>query len=287
LRAVDGVAPEVGVMRLAVADADRAPNTLIAYVGENRWDPEAAATVLAGMEHCRRRDAGLVVLVLCRDGSLESSSAETLAHMRQFAEASVAPVLITEDVGARWAQHVDVDSSARGTQWRLLDAGGVVRWTPENRFSAEELADVLDRSLLSSALPDLVHIRPGPAVGTRFRPDLSIERCPPIPLSRPGSQPSRVLFADTGAASERAIDELARETSADEELIAILVRDASAADIAAIADKFGGNVPVLPDPDGTTTLQADIHWTPSIVALDGAGHVTEIVTDAAPIRERR
>jgi hypothetical protein len=271
-------------MRLGAAEADRASNALIAYVGEDHWDPEAAGAVLAALEHCRRRDAGLVVLVLFGDGALESGSAEVMAHIRRFAESSIAPVLITDDVGGRWAQHAGVDDSAAGPQWRLLDAAGVVRWAPEDRFSADELARVLDRALLPSAVPDLVDIRPGPAVGTRFVPDLSIERCPPIPLNRSDFRATRVLFADTGVASKRAIDGLARQTSTDEELIAILVRDASADDISAIAAKFDGNVPVLPDPDGAATSRAGIRWAPSIVALNSSGHVTEIVTDAVPTR---
>ena len=284
LRAVEGVAPEVGVMRLSAAEADRASNTLIAYVGEHHWDPEAAATVLAGLEHCQRRDAGLLVLVLFGERALETSSAETIAHVQRFAESSSAPVLITDDVGGRWAQHAGVGNSAAGPQWRLLDAGGVVRWAPENRFSAEELARVLDRALLPSAVPDLVDIRPGPAVGSRFVPDLSIERCPPIPLNRSGFRPTRVLFADTGVASKRAIDGLARQTTPDQELIAILVRDASDDDLSSIAAMFDGNVPVFPDPDGTATFRAGIRWAPSIVGLNSGGHVTEIVTDAAPTR---
>jgi hypothetical protein len=92
-----------------------------------------------------------------------------------------------------------------------------------------------------------------------------------------------VLFADTGDASRRAIDRLARRASADEELIAILVRDASADDMSAIAATFDGNVPVLSDPDGAATLRAGVCWAPSIVALDGAGYVTGIVTDGAPV----
>jgi hypothetical protein len=283
LRAVEGLAPEVGVMTLGAVEIDNAPNTLIAYLGENRWDPEAAATVLDGLQHCQRRDAGLVILVLLGEGALESSGAETMAHMREFAERSIAPVLITEDVAGRWVQHIGLDSSAVSPQWRLLDAGGVLRWTPESRFSADELGSVLDKALLPSVAPDLVDIRPGPAVGSRFRPDLSIEGCPPIPLTRPDFRPTQVLFADTGDASRRAIDRLARRASADEELIAVLVRDASADDMSAIAAKFDGNVPVLSDPDGAATLRAGVCWAPSIVALDGAGYVTGIVTDGAPM----
>jgi len=169
-------------------------------------------------------------------------------------------------------------------QWRLLDAAGVLRWAPDREFDAERLTRILDDKLATSRAPDLVAVTSGPEIGSRLEVELAVGRCPPIPLGRPNRRLAHVLFADTGPASAGVIDRLASQTHSEKELVAVVVRDASTEQADAIAAKFGGGVPVLPDPSGAISRRAGIGWTPTVVVVDGGGRVTELITDSESAR---
>jgi hypothetical protein len=281
LRRLDGRAAEVGVMPVAVPETDRATNALVGYVRQG-WDVRAAEAVMSGLAACRRRDAGRNVHKHCDEGGLAPAPAETIARLQNLSEGAVAPVLVAEDVGGRWAQHVGADAGATSVQWRLLDPAGAVRWAPDTEFDAEEVTRILNERLTTSRRADLAAVRPGPAVGSRLEVELSFGRCPPIPVKRPDGHPARILFADMGPASADFVDALANQRGADEPLIAVVVREASVDETHVIAAKFDGQVPVVADPTGAISRRAGIGWTPAVVGLDAGGHVTELVTEPTP-----
>jgi len=277
LREIGRMATEVGVVRVGSAGVTGAPNVLACYAGR-RWDGRAAETVLAGLAHCRRTDAGLMVLVLFADGALQDADAETVGSLRNLSQESPAPVLVAEDVGGRWATILGVDDTVEVAQWRLLDPRGVISWAPDTSFDADELSRVLEEALVVSAKPALVDLDLGPSVGGRLVLDIPTDGCPPAPLGRAPLRPSRVSFVDTGASSSRTLDGLVLDGD-DGEVVAIVVRDAAEREAAAVADRFGGHVPVVADPTGAVSRRAGVAWTPAVVHLDPAGRVADVVTE--------
>ncbi|MDT5104328.1 MAG: hypothetical protein QOI25_1841 [Mycobacterium sp.] len=270
-------APEEGILRVGAADGTAATqNTLVLHLGE-KWNEDAVAALRAGVEGCGRSGAGLLVLVLFSDGALSSADHELGTRMQHLAAALPAPLLVAEDVRDSWSQVLGLDGSEAEPQWRLVVPTGAVKWRHRGQIESDEIAAVLTERLKASRPAEFVQIRPGTALGDQIVITLVAGGCPPLPLRRPGTTGSKVMFVDTGHASAATLKQLERATTEyDPPYIAVVVDGASADEVHALQAELGLDVPMFPDPDGAVTRRAGMRFTPAVVTIDPLGRLREI-----------
>lgn len=280
LRAVAGLAPEVGILRVGAAEGTAAThNTLVLHLGE-RWNEDAVAVLRAGVEGCGRRRAGLLVLVLFSDGALSLGGREIGTRVKHLADALPAPLLVAEDVRDSWSQVLGVDVSETEPHWRLVTPAGAVLWRHSGPINSEQISAALTEHLKASRPAELVAIRPGTTIGDQMVINLVVDKCPPVPLRRPGTNGSKVVFVDTGHASTATLKRLGRAVSGSDDppCIAVVVDGASADEVHALQAELGLDVPLFPDPDGAVTRSAGVCFNPAVVTLDPLGRLREIAT---------
>jgi hypothetical protein len=281
LRAVGGrPAPEEGILRIGAAeDTAATQNTFVLHVGET-WNEDAVAVLRAGVEGCGRRGAGLLVLVLFSDGALSRTDRELSSQIRDLAAALPAPLLVTEDVRSAWSQVLGMNESEPGPHWRLVTPAGAVPWRHDGRINSEKIAAVLTEHLKASRPAEFVQFQPETSVGDQIVIHLVVDDCPPVPLRRPGTNGSRVVFVDAGPASRATLKRLARVAgeSADPPYVGVVVDGVSADDVHALQTELGLGVPLFADPDGAITRSAGVRFTPAVVTVDPLGRLREIAT---------
>jgi hypothetical protein len=271
-------APEVGVMRVGASRTTEATqNTLILYLGE-AWNGAAVEVLTSALDACRRRGAGLLVLLLFRRDALHSADSQLAAQIRHLGVALPAPLLVIEDLRDSWSEYLGVDTSSTDLQWRLLTPVGAVSWLHRGPLDSEELRSVLDKLLVASHPAGLVPFRPESRIGDRITINLTAGDCPPIPLRRPGTPGSKVVFVDNSHALVAAREALHRAPAGSDETpyIAVIVDGATAEDARALATHLGPDVPVFGDPDGALTRNAGVRFTPTVLTLDALGTLRDV-----------
>ncbi len=259
-------------------------NTLVVHA---RWDEQIAAALREGLAACRRDDAGLLVLLLFREGVLQSLDSNASNELRKFADELEAPLLVNEDVRGSWSTALGFQSDRDEPAWRLISPRGGVSWMHDGHASAEQLASALDRYLFPGNPPTAQHERPGLDIGTRVPPTaldphfggIADSACPPPPVGR-GIGSLVVAFAQRdSAASEARLEQLRHEQPVGEDdgrLVVVVVdgvgREAEDASRSGDDDGFA----TIADPLGAIAHRFDIrHW-PTTVRLNGRGIVTGV-----------
>jgi hypothetical protein len=269
-------APEIGIMRVATnADTDATHNTLILYL-DDEWDDDAVTALTTGIEGCGRHFAGLLALVMFRDGSLDSPRDGLPEKMNRLMEALVAPLLITEDINERWSSYLGFKADVGKPNWRLLTPGGVVAWSHDGTLDSGELAEALVKHLQPSNPAQAEILELGLDVGERLKIILtSGDDCPPIPLRHRGTPGVKVAFVDTRPASAVAMKELQARANLTEEppCVAIVVDGASTTRAQWMKTELDIGIPIVADADGSLTRGAGIRFTPSVLILDSIGRL--------------
>jgi hypothetical protein len=263
---------EVGIMHAGASpDSVESANTLIVFPSENL--DEVTEVLVAGVSECRRRFAGLLVLVLFPDGALNTRNADISARLG-------APVLVAEDVRNRWSRYLGAPTTA--TAWRLMSPAGVLAWSHEGSLEPHELTAALNENLTPSRPAEPAHILSRIRIGEPLPFDLSDSECPPISFIRPDTLGSRVGFVVAGSASTATFRDLRRgeENTWEPPWAAIVVDGASKRDAQRLAEEFGHDVPFFADPDGDLTRQSGVRFTPSVLTLDSVGRVISLAPQA-------
>jgi hypothetical protein len=267
-------------------------NTLLVVVPE-AWDDAAEATLVEGLAGCDRKDAGLLVMVLLRDGAL-ADGGELNVRLGALADRLPAPLLVNEDVDGAWSRAFAVNSAQ--VAWRLLGSDGGVLWMGEGPVSAEHLTGVLDRNLYPCppATPvaldeNLEELFESPAMlGWLFDhhhvldPAAPRERakCPPWVTVQPGELRdvvAEVSFVRQGEVSTA--NELERmrndhgHKGADDPGAVIVLDGADEREAEALAESLGPAFTVIPDPDGFLAGGVGVRRWPTSVSI-GVSKVT-------------
>ena len=115
-----GPIAEVAVHRVDGRNpATRSANTLVIFAGE-QWNRETASALREGVAACTRSDAGLLVIVLFRDGTITAKGAPFVSELREQLTGLEAPLLINEDVHGSWSRSLYVDAAAGELTYRLV-----------------------------------------------------------------------------------------------------------------------------------------------------------------------
>lgn len=133
----------------ALEHAGAGTNTLIVYV-DGGWDGEMETALVGGLEQCRRDDAGLQVLVLFPEDTLDGAGAATRGQLEALGARIEAPVIVNEDVAGGWTDAFVMSRGDRTPAWRLLSPDGGVLWMQDGHIGADALAGALDGHLYPS-----------------------------------------------------------------------------------------------------------------------------------------
>lgn len=278
--AATGITTSAGLLQLIPSsrDADEAThNTLVVYQ-DSAWNEEVAAALLSGLAECRRRDAGLFVLVVVPDGVLETPDTELRRQFDRFTGELPAPADLVEDVCGSWSRLLSVNLSVPGTHWRLLAPDCAITWSGEGAVDAETLSQVLNEKLVTSDRPAVANVDSPVEIGSHFtipRPAGSHAHgpCPISPLTRPNG--SSVLFVHSLTGRGVLREALAAGHDGDEPpLTAVVVdgQDSDEWDLPTGAD----DVVVIPDPTGEITRRAGVRILPTRLVLDEHGRLSDV-----------
>jgi hypothetical protein len=286
-----GPVQEVGIVQVGgKRSQNTVSNTLVLYVGE-RWNPDTAAILRDGLRSCRRDDAGLLVMILFKDGFLTAGGQELRAELDHLSASIEAHIVVNEDVQGSWSSALAFRSGTGERSWRLIGPGGGVTWMHDGRIAAEALGAALDGYLLPSPPPQARRVLPrvevgSPIAATALHPgyiDLMVEaesRCPPLPLGRFGRLGSVVTFVNMKAASSHAqLREIADRYSGSGENSPVIVAvvdgvDADQAD--AFGNDLGLDIATIPDPVGMIARRFGVRVWPTTVTLNRLGTVSNV-----------
>jgi hypothetical protein len=258
-------------------------NTLVVHLGE-AWDEETARTLREGLSACTRDDAGLLVLALFRDGTLEQLDPATWEKVRSFADELAAPLLVNEDVQGTWSAALGF-LHAGHPAWRLVTPSGAVSWAHDGYTSAEELSGNLDGLLFPAHAPSIEHERASLDIGTFVSPSALVPdfggidevACPPPPIGS-GIGSLFVTFVQRdSAASEAQVERLRREQAASDEkerrpFVIVVVDGAATESDLSGGDRFG----MIGDRNGLIARRFDVHQWPTTLRLSARGRVTRV-----------
>lgn len=286
-----GPVQEVGLVEVSSRTArSSASNTLVLYLGE-RWNPDTATILSEGLRGSRRDDAGLLVLLLFREGTLAAGGQDLRAELDRLAANLEAPVLANEDVYESWSGALALRLGGGERAWRLISPGGGVTWMHDGHLSAEALGSALDRYLLPSPPPRTTPVHTRVEVGmqlaaTALYPgwaEVAIDlesRCPPLPVGRFGKVGSVVAFVNVKAESSiRQLRELgARHAAAGENApVLVAVVDGAQTDEAeALGGSLGLDLTTIPDPSGAIASRFGVKVWPTTVTLNRVGMVSDV-----------
>lgn len=263
-------------------------NTLLVYVDE-AWDGETASTLGEGLEACRRYDAGLGVLVLFREGILNTGGPQLMAgietHMRRLGVAAQ----VNEDVNGGWSRALELRGGSGEPGWAIISPDGDALWAHRGRIAAPDLAMALDTHLRRCRDLRPVEFRTAVAVGMRVTAkglyadalDLLDSPCPPVPLGHRGFGETVVTFVQKhSAASAIHLRMLSSHYGQQEDrqgpMVVAVCDGSDLREADALKSQLGLDFVVLPDPTGQITDQFGIGVWPTTIKLDRGGIVSEV-----------
>jgi hypothetical protein len=280
--------PQLAVIAMEAADRVTASNTLLIYL-ERGWNDEIASTLRSGLETTRRDNAGLSMLVLFREGVLESAGSQQARPIQELGVRLGIATMVNEDVRGSWAKAYDLH---RGSEysWRLLSPAGGATWAHEGRVSTAELASAFDHGLFPSPPARPAPIRVGTTVGlqvvaTALYPgildtlDDFASECPPITLGTLGVGEAVVAFVQRDSmASHAQLRTLAARYSQRERgpAVVVVVDGAGAHETERMKHELGIDFATIPDPQGTIANRFAVRVWPTTITLDHAGFISAV-----------
>jgi hypothetical protein len=282
-------------------DAAGATNTLLLYVDE-QWAGETADALAAGLEACRRYDAGLAVLILFREGLLERGGVDLIEDIGKLGRKMGIATHVNEDVNGGWSKALDLGVGSGETGWAIISPEGIAVWSHLGRLHAHDLAAALDTHL--RRCPDYRPVAHYPGIKTgamisaaALHPgfaelaDMFENPCPPIPLGRLGVSETVVTFVQKhSAASVLHLRKLASQygkMEGEQTFVILAVLDgASQREAESFKNEFGLDVAAVADPEGKITDRFGVDVWPTTIKLDRAGIVSEVEIGMAARRDR-
>jgi hypothetical protein len=277
--------PQMALLNAAGAPTADGVNTLLIYVDE-AWDQATASALKRGLEATVREDAGLLLLILLREGRLSTEGSRVAAAVHELAEPLGVAAIVNEDVHGGWAAAFALPSQAGEPGWRLISPGGGLVWMHDGRVTGEALAGALNEGLFPSRGPKPAMVGVAVGVGARVPGhlldpfDAPEAHCPPTGLDRVGMAGSVVGFVQQGSrASVAQLQALAAQHAQRDDqgpLVLAVVDGAGARDVARLKAELGLEFDLVPDGEGVISDRFGVRVWPTTLRLDGAGTVSAI-----------
>jgi hypothetical protein len=278
--------PQLALMEVEGAPRSAAANTLLLYF-ERSWDREIASTLRGGLEGTRRDDAGLILLVLFREGVLGAVGSHLACEVEEIGRTLGIATLVNEDVRGGWNTAYALRAGSGELAWRLLSPGGGVTWMHDGRLAARELAAALDHYLIPSPQPKPGLVRHGVAIGMQvsaaaLHPGFR-ERdgnCPPLPIGRGIVASTVVSFVQRdSAASEAQLRKLSAqygERGDESPRVVVVVDGADERETERMKNEIGFEFATFPDSGGRITDRFGIRIWPTTITIDRTGTVSGV-----------
>ena len=259
-------------------------NTLIVRAG-NGWNHEAAMSLRDGLADCRRRDAGLVVLLLFSDRELMEGKPEMLEELRALSQELEAPLVVNEDVDGSWSNALGIQDR-ESIQWTLVTPTGGVTWAHSGSLDPRELAEALDNYLLRSPAPAPARVAEGFMPGARV-PRYPFERdvigrlsreddnCPPPPFERLGLETAVSFIRKNSLSSEAALRAMAESQRARSEGVQVIVLDGASAEDEERMREILPDAMIVADNEGKISRRFGIQSWPSSLTIDRSGSMLD------------
>ncbi|HEX6575869.1 MAG TPA: hypothetical protein VF042_12945 [Gemmatimonadaceae bacterium] len=265
-------------------------NTLIIRAG-NAWNNEVAASIRDGLANSRRRDAGLVVLVLFNEKRLMEAQPVMLEDLRTLAAEIEAPLVVNEDVESSWARALRMEDRD-GVEWRLVTPTGGVTWMHSGYIAARDLSSVLDDYLLRSPPPAIMHTTSGGIAGERILPyafesdvigrlSRMEDACPPPPFERLGIETVVSFIRKNSVSSEAALRSVAESNRGRSEQMRVFVLDGGTREDAERMRELLPDAMIVADENGKIARRFGVSMWPSTLQISGSG----VIMDAGEERE--
>lgn len=279
-----------GIIDVGRTSDAAAANTLVVYAGD-RWNGDTAKVLRNALRAVDRRDSGLLVLILFREGAIASGGEALRADLDRLAEHSEAPIMANEDVHGDWAKAFALESHNRGLSWRLLSPGGGVTWMHNGELSPEDLSHALEQFLLPSAAPQMRTLESRVKVGMQLASqslyptytDIVADmerRCPPMPLDRLGNLGTIVTFVERkSVASHIQLRELAAraaQSPGGAPVIVGIVDSVNDDEAERLREELGIEFTAIADPGGHIASRFGIRVWPTTVSINSLGVVSGI-----------
>lgn len=281
-----GPVAEVAVHEVnSLRASGRGANTLIVRAG-NGWNREVAMSLREGLADCRRRDAGLVVLVLFNDRRLMEAQPEMLEELRALAQELEAPLVVNEDVEGSWSNALRIQDS-ESVEWRLVTPTGGVTWAHSGDLGSRELADALDDYLRRSTAPAMMHVADAPFTGARvpgyaFETDVIgrlarlDDACPPPPFERLGLETAVKFIKKNSLSSEAALRAITEQSDRSEaETVRVIVLDGGTREDEERMRVILPDAMIVADADGAIAKRFGVRSWPSDLRISKSGIVAE------------
>lgn len=276
-----GPVAEVAIHEVNSAGSDgHGANTLIVRAG-NGWNREAAMSLRDGLADCRRRDAGLVVLLLFSDRQLMDAKPEMVEELRALSQELEAPLVVNEDVDESWSNALRIEDR-ENIQWTLVTPTGGVTWAHSGSLDPRELAEALDNYLLRSPAPAPARVAEGFIPGWRV-PRYPFERdvigrvsreddnCPPPPFERLGIETAVSFIRKNSFSSEAALRAMTESQRTRSEGVQVVVLDGGTAEDEERMREILPDAMIVADNEGKIAKRFGIQSWPSSLTIDRSG----------------
>ena len=259
-------------------------NTLIVRAGRG-WNREAAMSLRDGLADCRRRDAGLVVLLLFRDRELMEAKPEMLDELRALSQELEAPLIVNEDVDGSWSEALRIEDSET-LYWTIVTPTGGITWAHSGSLDPHGLAEALDNYLLRSQAPLPARVAEGFIPGKRV-PRYAFERdvaarlsrqennCPPPPFERLGIETAVSFIRKNSLSSEAALRAMADSQRARSEAVQVIVLDGGTAEDEERMREILPDAMIVADSEGKIARRFGIQSWPSSLTIDRSGTIAD------------
>jgi hypothetical protein len=293
LRDMPELSQRVPFPELALVGPRRTPeptgaaNTLLLYV-DNDWDHATTKVLERGLQDCGRYDAGMALLVLFREGTLDAAGPRLIEEVESFARKQGIAVSVNEDVRSGWSRALELRTGTGQPGWAILIPNGSAVWTHQGQIESTILTAALDTHVRRSPSAAPAAFLEGIEVGsqilsTALDPGLTEpaeSHCPPLPLGRVGSGAVIAFVQKDSAASAAELRSLTAQSRQPEggpgPLVVVVVDGGSEHDIAALKNEFGSEIVPIPDPAGTITDRFGVGIWPTTVTLNEIGVVSGV-----------
>jgi hypothetical protein len=262
------------IARTLVSARASTTNMLALYMGA-RWEPELVSVLASGLNGCRRYGTGLLVVTIVDEGALSAGGKRLATTLKTAAAQLEAPMLAVEDTDKEWSLALGVPPKGAQPAWRLLSPAGTLTWAADGPVEVTQISSVLDKCLVIGPGARPSPIRPAARQNERVPISLGEPGCPPVPLVRPGSAGSRLIFIrkeqSTVLAPLRRSG--ASSLASGDLLVAAIVAGATSREVKRLQSELSLDFPVVADVSGALARQAGVRLWPTTLTLDHLGRL--------------
>ncbi|CAN5490744.1 hypothetical protein BH10ACT1_BH10ACT1_03820 [soil metagenome] len=260
------------------------PNLLVVRPGSTTTEAVLSSTIAAGLAAAGKEGAGLQVVVLHPEGSLDAAGIEASAQRFHADVGALASTFVSLDVEGSWAEALALPGDTETTVMALVTPQGGTSWMATGEPDAAELAGVLDAHLVPAPPPSYDAVDHGIGRQDVLGPwilAVTGASCPPPPIGRLGRRAIITFVRPNGTTNARVFDSVKHLAPDPDTVFTAVVVQAAAVDGSDLrAAGLAGDAVPIADPYGELADRFGIRTWPTTVLVDADGVVTRVIGGA-------